>query len=105
MVATSAVRLSSNQPGLTSSTASQETLVGTARRLRDSGRQVELISVQPESPLHGLEGLKHMASAIVPGIYDPAVADRNLSVTTEDGTARRLESLPASAYPLGSLRT
>jgi cysteine synthase B len=43
-----------------------------------------MISVQPESPLHGLEGLKHMASAIVPGIYDPKVADVDLGVSTED---------------------
>ena len=68
------------------------TFVGSARRLRASGRNVELIAVQPESPLHGLEGLKHMASAIVPPIFDASLADRNLSVTTEDALAmtRRL---------------
>jgi cysteine synthase B len=68
------------------------TFVGTGRRLRASGRPVELISVQPESPLHGLEGLKHMASAIVPAIYDPLLADRNVTVSTEDAHAmtRRL---------------
>jgi cysteine synthase B len=68
------------------------TFVGTGRRLRASGRSVELISVQPESPLHGLEGLKHMASAIVPAIYDPSLADRNVTVSTEDAHAmtRRL---------------
>jgi cysteine synthase len=43
-----------------------------------------LVSVQPDSPLHGLEGLKHMASAIVPGIYDPALANLDLGVSTED---------------------
>ncbi len=64
------------------------TFVGTGRRLRDfarqQGRHVELISVQPNSPMHGLEGLKHMATAIVPGIYDPALADQDLRVDTEE---------------------
>ncbi|HEX9365624.1 MAG TPA: pyridoxal-phosphate dependent enzyme [Vicinamibacterales bacterium] len=68
------------------------TFVGTGRRLRASGRHVELISVQPDSPLHGLEGLKHMGSALVPRIYDASLADRNVTVTTEDAHAmtRRL---------------
>jgi S-sulfo-L-cysteine synthase (O-acetyl-L-serine-dependent) len=68
------------------------TFIGTGRRLRASGRPIELVAVQPESPLHGLEGLKHMASAIVPRIFDPSLADRNLSVATEDAQAmtRRL---------------
>ena len=60
------------------------TFVGTSRRLRELNRSVTLVSVQPASPLHGLEGLKHMASAIVPGIYDPALADVDLGVSTED---------------------
>ena len=60
------------------------TFVGTSRRLRELNRSVALISVQPNSPLHGLEGLKHMASAIVPGIYDPTLADIDLGVSTED---------------------
>ena len=40
--------------------------------------------MQPDSPLHGLEGMKHMQSALVPGIYDPALADETIEVTTED---------------------
>ena len=48
------------------------TFIGTGRRLRELSPAIRLISVQPDSPLHGLEGLKHMATAIVPGIYDPA---------------------------------
>jgi S-sulfo-L-cysteine synthase (O-acetyl-L-serine-dependent) len=40
--------------------------------------------VQPDAPLHGLEGMKHMATALVPGIYDPSVADENIEVSTED---------------------
>jgi cysteine synthase B len=60
------------------------TFVGTGRRLREWRPSVQLISVQPESPLHGLEGLKHMESAIVPAIYDAALANRDLRVSTED---------------------
>ena len=59
------------------------TFVGTGRRLRQDRPDVQLISVQPDSPFHGLEGLKHMASAIVPAIYDPELADRDMSVATE----------------------
>lgn len=60
------------------------TFVGTARRLREWRPSVRLISVQPESALHGLEGLKHMESAIVPAIYDPTLADRDERVSTEE---------------------
>jgi cysteine synthase B len=60
------------------------TFMGTGRRLREEKPAVTLISVQPDSPMHGLEGLKHMASAIVPGIYDDRLADENLGVSTED---------------------
>jgi len=59
------------------------TFVGTGRRLRKHSAAVKLISFQPNSPFHGLEGLKHMASAIVPGIYDPALADEDLRIDTE----------------------
>src|SRR5205809_647775 len=59
------------------------TFVGTGRRLRSFNPGIKLISFQPDSPLHGLEGLKHMASAIVPGIYDPTLADEDLRVGTE----------------------
>src|SRR5437763_3678452 len=59
------------------------TFVGTGRRLRRFNPAIKLISFQPDAPLHGLEGLKHMASAIVPGIYDPALADEDLRVATE----------------------
>jgi len=59
------------------------TFMGTGRRLREEKPEVRLISMQPDSPLHGLEGLKHMATAIVPGIYDPALADENVTVDTE----------------------
>jgi len=60
------------------------TFVGTGRRLREWRSSIRLISVQPESALHGLEGLKHMASAIVPPIYDPGLADRDEPISTEE---------------------
>jgi cysteine synthase B len=60
------------------------TFIGTGRRLRAVKPEVRLISVQPNSPLHGLEGLKHMESAIVPGIYDPTLADEDVRVGTEE---------------------
>jgi cysteine synthase B len=68
------------------------TFVGTGRRLREHNPGVRLISVQPDSPLHAIEGLKHMESAIVPGIYDPVLADEDLRITTEEAHAltRRL---------------
>lgn len=68
------------------------TFVGTSRRLKELQPTVRAISMQPDSPFHGLEGLKHMATALVPGIYDQALADENVEVSTEDGQemARRL---------------
>jgi cysteine synthase B len=59
------------------------TFMGTGRRLRAFNPAITLISVQPDGPMHGLEGLKHMASAIVPGIYDPSLADEDLRIDTE----------------------
>src|SRR5947209_10311073 len=59
------------------------TFVGTGRRLQAFNPAIRLISFQPEGPFHGLEGLKHMESAIVPGIYDPTLADEDLRVSTE----------------------
>jgi S-sulfo-L-cysteine synthase (O-acetyl-L-serine-dependent) len=68
------------------------TFVGTGRRLRVFNRGIRLISVQPESPLHGIEGLKHMETAIRPGIYDESLADEDVRVSTERAHAltRRL---------------
>jgi S-sulfo-L-cysteine synthase (O-acetyl-L-serine-dependent) len=59
------------------------TFVGTGRRLRAFNPSVRLVSFQPDSAFHGLEGLKHMETAIVPGIYDPTLADEDLRVSTE----------------------
>jgi cysteine synthase B len=68
------------------------TFVGTGRRLRDEKPSVRLISMQPDGPFHGLEGLKHMASAIVPPIYDASIADEAVTVDTDEAWAmvRRL---------------
>jgi len=60
------------------------TFMGTARRLRQFNPAIKLISFQPATAFHGLEGLKHMESAIVPGIYDPKLADEDLRVESED---------------------
>ncbi len=59
------------------------TFVGTSRRLKQLNPAVQCVSFQPDSPFHGLEGLKHMATSIVPAIYDPNLADRQLVVETE----------------------
>jgi len=59
------------------------TFVGTSRRLKEMNPAVQCISFQPDSPFHGLEGLKFMATSIVPAIYDPQLADRQLVVETE----------------------
>jgi cysteine synthase B len=68
------------------------TFMGTTRRLRELNPTIRCISLQPDSSFHGIEGAKHMASAIVPKIYDPALADQNLEIATEDAyaMARRL---------------
>ena len=68
------------------------TFVGTGRRLRELIPDVRLVSVQPESPLHAIEGLKHMDTSIRPGIYDPALADEDVAISTERAQAltRRL---------------
>lgn len=68
------------------------TLMGTGRRLKEYDPMIQIISIQPDSPFHGLEGLKHMETAIRPGIYDGGFADQNRGVRTEDSheMARRL---------------
>lgn len=59
------------------------TFVGTTRRLHELKPSIQCISMQPDSPFNGFEGLKHMATAIVPPIYDPTLADRNIEMPTE----------------------
>jgi cysteine synthase B len=59
------------------------TFMGTTRRLKELNPKIQCVSMQPDSPFNGLEGLKHMATAIVPKIYDPDLADRNIEMATE----------------------
>lgn len=63
------------------------TFMGVGRFLREQAPGIRLISMEPDSPFHGLEGMKHMASAIVPPIYDPALADEALELPTETAYA------------------
>jgi len=89
------------------------TFVGTTRRLKELNPRVQCISLQPDSSFHGIEGAKHMASAIVPEIYDPNLADRNLEIATEDAyamarqlsrTAGLLVGVSAAAALVGCLK-
>ncbi len=89
------------------------TFMGTTRRLKELNPAVQCISLQPDSAFHGIEGAKHMASAIVPKIYDPNLADANLEISTEDAhaMARRvaqecgvLLGISAAAGLVGSVR-
>jgi cysteine synthase B len=63
------------------------TFMGATRRLKEFNPAIQCLSMQPDSPLHGLEGMKHMATALVPGIYDLSLADDNIEVSTEDAHA------------------
>jgi cysteine synthase B len=60
------------------------TFTGTSRRLKEYNPRIQTISVEPNSPFHGIEGLKHMETAVVPGIYDSSLADAKLEMQTED---------------------
>jgi len=60
------------------------TFVGASRRLREMKPDIRLVSMEPDGPMHGLEGLKHMETSIIPAIYDDAVADSRISVATDD---------------------
>jgi len=89
------------------------TFIGTTRRLKELNPRIQCISLQPDSAFHGIEGAKHMASAIVPKIYDPSVADRSLEIATEDAyaMARKLSKgsglllgVSAAAAVVGSLK-
>ena len=89
------------------------TFVGTTRRLKELNPKIRCISLQPDSAFHGIEGAKHLPSAIVPRIYDPSLADQNLEIATEDAhaMARRLArelgllvGVSAAAAVVGSLQ-
>ncbi len=89
------------------------TFVGTTRRLKELNPNVRCISLQPDSPFHGIEGAKHMATAIVPRIYDASLADEELGIATEDAykmvkrlarTEAVLVGISAAAAVVGCLR-
>ncbi len=69
------------------------TLMGTGRRLKEFNPSIQIISIEPYESLHGLEGMKHMETSIIPKIYDESFADNKISVKTEDAYAmvRKLE--------------
>jgi len=68
------------------------TVTGVGRRLREFSSEIEIIAVEPDNPLHAIEGMKHIESSIRPGIYDPSVHHRKIGVSTEAAyeMARRL---------------
>ena len=89
------------------------TFIGTTRRLRELDPAIRCISLQPDSSFHGIEGAKNMATAIVPKIYDPTLADDNLEIATEEAYAmcRRIArecglllGISAAAGIVGSLK-
>lgn len=84
---TTAFEILEQVPGIThfaSGMGTTGTFVGTGRRLRELKPSVKLISFQPESAMHGMEGWKHLETAVVPTIYDATVADENISIPTEE---------------------
>jgi len=60
------------------------TFVGAGRRLRELNKNIRLVSMEPDGPMHGLEGLKHMETSIIPKIYDDSVADSRIQISTEE---------------------
>jgi cysteine synthase B len=77
------------------------TVVGTGRFLHERNPRVRVVAVEPDDGLHGLEGLKHMASALVPEIYDPSVHDEKIAVATDDGYAMCQDVLASDGLLVG----
>lgn len=77
------------------------TIVGTGRYLHERDRRVRVVAVEPDEPLHGLEGLKHLPSAIVPEVYDPRVEDAKVRVATDDGYRLCREVLDSDGLLVG----
>ena len=96
------------------STGTSGTLMGVAKRLKQENPDIKVIAVQPDSPMHGIEGTKHMASTIHPGIYDPSILDGVVEVSTEEAylTVRKLAQeeglfvgISSGANVAGALKT
>lgn len=77
------------------------TFMGTSRRLKELNPKIRCISLQPDSPFHGIEGAKHMASAIVPKIYDSKLADEDIEIATEDAYANAIRGAREEGLLLG----
>ena len=77
------------------------TFMGTSRKLKELNPKIRCISLQPDSPFHGIEGAKHMASAIVPKIYDPKLADEDIEIATEDSYANAIRAAREEGLLLG----
>jgi len=77
------------------------TLMGTGKRLKAFNPAIEIVALQPDAPFHGLEGLKHMPTAIKPGIYEDDFADRNLSISTEETYGMALRLAREEGYLVG----
>jgi S-sulfo-L-cysteine synthase (O-acetyl-L-serine-dependent) len=108
---TTAVEIAQEVPDITHFVAglgTTGTFMGTGKRFRELNPAIKLISLQPDSALHGLEGWKHLETAVVPTIYDPSLADENLDISTEEAydmvkAIRKYEGLlvsPSSAANL-----
>ena len=78
------------------------TFVGVGRYLRKVAPHVRLVAVQPDSPFHGIEGVKHMETAKVPGIWDPSLPDETMTVATEDAQAVSLRLAREEGYLVGT---
>jgi cysteine synthase B len=77
------------------------TFMGVTRRLKELNPAIQCIAMQPDGPLHGLEGLKHMQTALVPGIYDPDLPDEQIDVATEDAHQMVLRLAREEGYLVG----
>lgn len=77
------------------------TFIGTSRGLKELNPSIKTIAMQPDSPLHGLEGMRHLKSTIVPGIYDSAIADDTIEVSTEAAQAMVLRLMKEEGLFVG----
>ena len=78
------------------------TFMGTSRRLKEFNPDIQCISMQPDDEFHGLEGLKHMGTALVPSIYDASLADRNIEASTERGYDAMVELARSEGIMVGA---
>src|SRR6185295_4397466 len=77
------------------------TIVGTGRALHERNPRIRVVAVEPDEPLHGLEGMKHLSSAVVPEVWDPSVPDERLSASTEASLAVCAEVMESNGLFIG----